>query len=100
MRNPHGLALLIFVAVSLFAQESTSSPARLEIRGLASKYGGFQEIKPTLVNNGAASVYLSRFWPNGSAQLQRFNDANGQWESGAWGITCATVANATEPIEA
>jgi hypothetical protein len=95
------IATTIVVALAFaraFAQDA-SSPAHLVWQDVAPIYERFDEIKPTLVNHGQKSVFLSRLYPNGSAQLQRRNEATGDWESGAWGNTCDPVSHATIPIE-
>lgn len=80
------------------AQEAKST-ALLQWANVSSYYHRFADIKPKLVNNGNVSIFLSRLYPNGSAQLERFNPDTGNWETGEWGITCGTVAYATVPIE-
>ncbi len=71
----------------------------LQWANMSSRYRDFEEIKPTLINKGDVSIFLSRLYPNGSAQLERYNPDSGQWEPGAWGITCGNVAQPTVPIE-
>jgi hypothetical protein len=51
------------------------------------------------VNEGKESVFLSRIYPHGSAQLYRFNEGTRKWEAGFWGIGCGVVNDATIPIE-
>ena len=94
------LTALAFVAVACacLAQQS-KSPATLRWTNVSPKYHRLAEIKPKLLNSSEVSIFLSRLWPDGRAQLERFNENSGEWESGDWGITCGTVAQATIPIE-
>jgi hypothetical protein len=93
------LVLVLSGAISLFAQDASQSPATLRWKHVSSHYMSFDEIKPVLVNEGKESVFLSRIWPHGSAQLQRFSVSTGEWETGDWGIGCGTVKDPTIPIE-
>jgi hypothetical protein len=96
------LKALIFVAlgmVSAFAQDPSPSPAVLVWQNVSSRYKNFAEIKPVLVNSSEKSIFLSRIWPHGSAQLERLSEATGDWESGHWSGGCGTVSKATIPIE-
>jgi hypothetical protein len=95
----HLALLMLALANLLSAQEAPLAAPSFQWMNMAPSYRSLDEIKPTLVNRGKSSVYLSRFWPNGSAQLQRFDEASGEWEMGDWGITCGTVAQPTLPIE-
>jgi len=88
---------VILALGSLSAQDAR--PAILAWQNVYSRYASFKEIKPTLVNNGQRSVFLSRIWPHGSAQLERLNEATGNWESGSWSGGCGTVSKAIVPIE-
>jgi len=97
MKSLVTLALIAATCASL-AQEGKSA-ASPRWANVSSNYRRFEEIKPKFVNSGEVSIFLSRLWPNGAAQLERFNQDTGEWESGDWGITCGTVAQATVPIE-
>ena len=94
------LVTVVFVALAsaLLGQEAKSA-ASLEWANVSSGYHRFEDLKPELVNKGEVSIFLSRLWPDGSAQLERFNQETGNWETGEWGITCGTVAQPTVPIE-
>jgi hypothetical protein len=81
------------------AQDASQWPANLVWQDVSSTYKRFDEITPVLVNNGEKSVFLSRLWPNGSAHLQRLSEATGDWEAGDWSGSCASVSQATVPIE-
>lgn len=91
------LVLLALTSASL-GQESKAA-ASLRWENVSSGYHRFEDIKPKLVNNGDVSIFLSRLWPDGFAQLERFNQDTGDWETGEWGIRCGTVAQPTVPIE-
>jgi hypothetical protein len=69
------------------------------LKHISARYKILKEIKPVLANEGRRSVFLSRIWPDSSAQLQRFNETSGKWEFGNWGIRCGTVAKPDVPIE-
>ena len=93
---------LIFLAIGLassYAQDASQSPAVLVWQNVSARYKSFAEIKPVLVNSGQKSIFLSRIWPHGSAQLERLSEATGNWESGHWSGGCGTVSNAAVPIE-
>ena len=91
------LVLLSFISAS--DQTGSQPSAKLKWENVSSQYTSFDQINPVLVNEGQASIFLSRIWPHGSAQLQRRNEATGKWESGNWGRGCGTVNDATIPIE-
>jgi hypothetical protein len=96
------LQVLIFLALGLagaFAQDPSPSPAVLVWQNVSSRYKSFAEIKPVLVNSSEKSIFLSRVWPHGSAQLERLSEATGNWESGHWSGGCGSVSKATIPIE-
>ena len=93
------LVLLLFGAMTSTAQDSHQTEAALTWKHVSATYRNLDEIKPTVVNEGKRSIYLSRIWPDGSAQLQRFNEESGKWEFGHWGIRCGTVAQPGVPIE-
>lgn len=94
------LVALLSVAVASVSLGQEAKPAlSLQWRNVSPGYRRFKEIKPRLVNKGEVSIFLSRLYPNGSAQLERFNRDSGQWEPGDWGMTCGTVAQASVPIE-
>jgi hypothetical protein len=96
--NVWAVAPLVGTAVfsCLHGEEPQSS---LQWVNVSSVYRRFEDIKPKLANKGKVSVFLSRLYPNGSAQVQRFNSESGRWEAGEWSITCGAVAQATVPIE-
>ena len=93
------LVFLLFGLTVSLAQVAPQSPATLTWKHVSTRYKSFNEIKPVLVNEGKQSVFLSRIYPDGSAQLERFNESTGKWESGEWGIRCATVQQPNVPIE-
>jgi hypothetical protein len=93
------LLLTLLFSTCMSAQNQFPKGVTLEWKNIQSEYTSFSEIKPVLANIGKSPIFLSRLWPNGSAQLQRFNLDSGSWENGEWGITCGTVANPTVPIE-
>lgn len=93
------LVLILLGLISSFAQEVPKSPDSLRWKHVSSQYRNFDEIKPVLINDGDVSVFLSRLWPDGSAQLERFNETTGVWEYGGWGSRCGVVSHATIPIE-
>jgi hypothetical protein len=95
----NALVLIALGVASSFAQDASQSPAILAWQDVSSQYKSFDEIKPVLVNNGQKSIFLSRIWPHGSAQLERLSEETGNWESGEWSGGCGTVAQATIPIE-
>jgi hypothetical protein len=84
---------------SAFAQDALESPAILAWQNVSSQYKSFDEVRPLLVNNGQKSIFLSRIYPHGSAQLERLSEATGNWESGHWSGGCGVVSKATVPIE-
>jgi len=94
------LSLWVFISlITVQAQAVSPSSAKLKWKNVSSHYIGFSQIKPALLNEGEESIFLSRIWPHGYAQLMRFNDKTKSWELGNWGIGCGTVNNATVPIE-
>lgn len=96
------LRTLLFLALGLasaFAQDASESPVILVWQNVSSQYKSFDGIRPALVNNGEKSIFLSRTYPNGSAQLERLSEATGDWESGHWSDACGVVSKATVPIE-
>jgi len=93
------LLLTLLFSTGLSAQNNFPKGVALEWKSVQSEYTNFSEIKPILVNEGKSSIFLSRLWPNDSAQLQRFNPDSKSWEDGAWGATCAVVANPDQPVE-
>jgi hypothetical protein len=93
------LILMLLGSAGALAQDAPQSPATLIWKHVFSQYKSMDEIKPVLANDGGHSVFLSRIWPDGSAQLQRFNDTSGKWEFGYWGIRCGTVSQPDVPIE-
>ena len=90
--------VLLALASASVGQESKAATS-LQWANMSSGYHRFEDIKPTLVNNGGVSIFLSRLWPDGYAQLERFNQDTGDWEAGDWGIRCGTVDQPTVPIE-
>ena len=88
----------IFLLLGTVGQ-STAVTEPLKWKNVATQYKSLAEIKPLLVNDGKSSIFLSRIWPHGSAQLQRLNEKTRKWETGDWGIGCGTVSNPTLPIE-
>jgi hypothetical protein len=93
------LVLLLLSFTSVVAQTDTPISATLKWKNVSSQYESFDQIKPVLVNDGKESIFLSRIYPHGSAQLSRFNEGTRKWEVGSWGIGCGVVNNATIPIE-
>jgi hypothetical protein len=94
--------LLVFMLLGLtgsLPQDAPQSASALTWKHVSPKYKSMEEIKPALTNDGGQSVFLSRIWPDDSAQLQRFNDSSGVWEFGYWGIRCGTVSHPDVPIE-
>jgi hypothetical protein len=91
-------ALFVLVLVASPAQPDRVSHA-VAWKGIAPQYAHFNQIRPVLMNTGKSSIFLSRIWPHGSAQLQRFNEANKTWETGAWSGGCGTVKDASVPIK-
>lgn len=99
-KNVKGLVALVLVAFASGSREQEEkSTSSLQWENVSAGYHRFEDIKPKLVNKGEVSIFLSRLWPDGSAQLERFNQDTGNWERGEWGITCGTVAQPTVPIE-
>ena len=93
------LTLLLCILLDTLAQYSAPVTDTLKWKNIASRYKNFVEVRPILVNDGKESIFLSRIWPHGYAQLQRWNETTGKWETGDWGIGCDTVSNPTIPIE-
>jgi hypothetical protein len=93
------LVLLSFTTVGFFAQVQPAKTEALAWKQLHSHYRRFDEIKPVLANKGGKPIYLSRLWPDGYAQLERFNETTKEWEVGSWGIRCGTVSHPTIPME-
>ena len=91
-------AILFVLAVPVYPQE-TRSTASISWSNVSSTYHRFEDIKPRLANAGTVSVFLSRSWPSGSAQMERLNNDSNEWEPGAWGITCSVASEPNEPIE-
>lgn len=95
-----GYARTLAVAVILCVlPASGADPPPLEWRGVTARYARFDQISPMIVNKSDTSVFFSRIWPHGSAQLERFDERSGKWERGRWSIACGTVSDATVPIE-
>jgi len=96
-----GLAILFLLAAPLVASGQTAvrETSLLKWKNIAPAYRKFSEIKPVLVNQESAPIFLSRLWPDGSAQLERYNESTHEWEPGDWGITCGVVRDPTLPIE-
>jgi hypothetical protein len=96
-----GLTILILVCVSLYLSGQTvaSTAVSIKWRNLEHSYKNFNEIKPVLLNQTDKSIFLSRLWPDGSAQLERYDESRHRWELGEWGIRCGLVAQAGVPIE-
>jgi hypothetical protein len=84
------LVLLLLSFTGAFAQTDTPISTALKWQNVSSQYKSFDQIKPVLVNEGKESVFLSRIYPHGSAQLSRFNEGTRKWESGFWGIGVAS----------
>ena len=97
MRIP--ILVLLGAPVVLLGQTDSRETTLLKWENIAPKYGNLAEIKPILANQETKSLFLSRLWPNGSAQLERYNEAMHTWEPGKWGITCGVVHDPTLPIE-
>jgi hypothetical protein len=93
------LVLLLFGLTASVTQVAPQSPVTLTWKHVSARYKSLNEITPVLVNEGKQSVFLSRIWPDGSAQLERFNESTGKWESGEWGVRCGTVQQPDVPIE-
>jgi len=93
------LILLFFGLTASQAQDSPQPAATLNWKHISARYKSLKEIKPVLANQGKQSIFLSRIWPDGSAQLQRFDETSGKWEFGNWGIRCGTVGHPDVPIE-
>jgi hypothetical protein len=91
--------LMLLGVIGSLAQDVPQSQATLIWKHVFLQYKRMDEIKPVLANDGGQSVFLSRIWPDGSAQLQRFNETSGKWEFGYWGIGCGTVLQPDAPIE-
>src|SRR5262245_39691775 len=91
--------LMLLSFTGAFAQTEAPITSTLRWENVSSQYMSFGQIKPALINEGNESIFLSRIWPHGSAQLYRFNKATGEWEAGNWGIGCGAVKDATIPIE-
>jgi hypothetical protein len=82
------LQSLLLLTAGLLAQDSPPAPAVLIWKNVFPRYESFKQIKPILANDGEQSVFISRFHPDYSAQLERFNEEKGVWEAGAWGMRC------------
>ena len=93
------LVLLLLSFTGAFAQTDTPISAALKWKNVSSQYKTFDQIKPVLLNEGKESVFLSRIYPHGSAQLSRFNEGTRKWEAGFWGIGCGVVEDPFTPIE-
>ncbi len=91
--------LTIFILLGAWVQYAAPVTDTPRWKNFASQYKNFVEIRPVLVNGGKEAIFLSRIWPRGSAQLQRWHEKTGKWEIGAWGIGCGTVSNPTLPRE-
>src|SRR5260221_6522391 len=72
---------------------------RIIWKNIAPTYKTFAEIKPVLINLGTRSIFLSRIYPYGYAQLERYYEPTGKWERGSCGIERCAVAQAMDPIE-
>ena len=92
----YGVGLII--CCFFFTKEAPSPTLAPSIRGVSTPCRSFADIKITLANTTAISVFLSRVWPT-AARLQRLNPATGKWEFGGWPIRCGTVVDASKPIE-
>jgi hypothetical protein len=77
------LLLILLFSTGVSAQSQFPKDVALEWKNVQLEYTSFSEIRPILVNNGKAPIFLSRLWPNDSAQLQRFDPDSGFWEDGA-----------------
>jgi hypothetical protein len=82
--------------VALVAFTSITAHAELHWRNIAATYKSFADVKPTLVNLGDRTVYLSRVYP--FARLLRFNPESKRWEIGNQGFVCGTVPDESVPI--
>jgi len=80
-----------------FASETT--PAELRFELLAASYRSVAEIRPTLVNSGARSLFLTRTYPLAGASLERWDDVLGEWQSGTAAMGCGTAADPDKPLE-
>ncbi len=89
----------IIILLGTLASYAAPVADTLRWKNVAPQYKSLADIKPILVNDGQESIFLSRIWPHGSAQLQRWNHKTNRWETGDWGIGCGTVQNPTVPIE-
>src|SRR5262245_51411509 len=65
------LPVLLFILPDTLAQYAAPLTDTLKWKNIASRYKNFVEVRPILVNDGKESIFLSRIWPHGSAQLQR-----------------------------
>ncbi len=106
IRSSPTLATGLRILAAVFAAVVVASPAQddgglgaLRWKEISPRYTHFDQIRPVLVNMGNRSVFLSRIWPHGAAQLQRFHEAAKKWESGTWSGGCGVVKDATVPIE-
>jgi hypothetical protein len=77
------LVLLLLSFTGAFAQTDTPISAALKWKNVSSQYKTFDQIKPVLLNEGKESVFLSRIYPHGSAQLSRFNEGTRKWNGSA-----------------
>ncbi|MFL6229354.1 MAG: hypothetical protein ACJ741_11305 [Pyrinomonadaceae bacterium] len=94
-----GIIFIALLLAPITREQSPSTKPALEWENVRAEYTSFDEIKPTLVNHESYSIYLSRIWPHGSAQLERFDESSGKWELGGWSGGCGTVAKPAIPIE-
>lgn len=93
------LTITLLASLLVSAQQDRKVVHDLDWTNIRPQYKAFADINPILVNRELKSIYLSRIYPNGYAQLQRFDETSGKWELGEWSISCGTVAEATVPIE-
>jgi len=91
--------MLVCVSAKASAQAVYPKTLPIKWKNLEPIYKNFREIRPMLVNEGNQSLFLSRLWPDGSAQLERYDEDRRTWELGEWSGSCAAVKDATAPIE-
>ncbi len=63
----------LMLVTSLLCAQEIAPTASIRWTHVLPRYRSFDEIKPTLVNEGRASIFLSRLYPNGFARLERSN---------------------------
>ena len=92
---------MIIAAFALMAGLAASPPQQaptLTFSNMQTEYGSLAEVRPIVVVQSGAPIYLMSLFPRYAAFLQRWDEETQRWESGQRPITCGTIKDAHVPI--